>query len=456
MKPKLVRMREGKDGGGKGPLVTEDMSLTLTGVQDILFQPTPDGHTPPSSPESEGSISGSNEQDGARSPSARSRNTPPTSSPSDGQGSQTSETSPDWWVTSGEEMIDGSGYHRERLATDVTPTLNGYSTPLVGKMPSSGPVDSLVKTSVSPASEEVSPVTDPVSPSPSSGFWTDSEMSPSDGSFSKTFKGFSTHMADGTWRNSRVRWGTSGMGGPTDAWTASTSMCRSAGSECSSSPTRLADLLIPTAPPRFSLSARAAEGILRRASKRGRRLPPVLEAALQALCESTTAPAPTPTTPSSVRSSSGTIGGPTPKAQPVGTSSSDTESQQMVLLPLEPSPPQQDTTGTPSEPKTQTEDFSKSVTGTGQPMPSPPSGPTAEDQQETSTTTLYTPRRLTPLETELLMGWPPGHTISRTYSRRGSTGTDSGLVGMGSYQEKPNGSGGVYVITSKGTLSPEK
>ena len=38
-KPTLLRMREGKPGGGKGPLLSEDMSLTLTGVQDVLFQP---------------------------------------------------------------------------------------------------------------------------------------------------------------------------------------------------------------------------------------------------------------------------------------------------------------------------------------------------------------------------------------------------------------------------------
>jgi hypothetical protein len=41
MKPTLLRMREGKPGGGKGPLLSEDMSLTLTAVQDTLFQPRP-------------------------------------------------------------------------------------------------------------------------------------------------------------------------------------------------------------------------------------------------------------------------------------------------------------------------------------------------------------------------------------------------------------------------------
>lgn len=401
--PKLLRMREGKDGGGKGPLVTDNMSLTLTSQQDVLFQPDP-GPTPPSSVESEESILDSKPPAGEQFPSARSKSTPPGSSPSDGRGSPTSETSPDWWVTSGEEMIDGSGYHRERIATDVTPTLNGYSTPLVGRTPSSGPEASHAKTSPSLDDGRDSQESEADSPSPSLTFWTDTEMSPSDGSFSKTFKGSSLHMADGIWLDSSVRWGNSGMGGPTEAWTDATSMCRSVGSECSSSDTQLADILISEAPQRFSLSARAAEGILRRASKRGRALPPVLEAALREVCERNPKPA---------------------TERTVTTTSSATESQ-----PTEPPPHEQsllllDTTDMPSEPKTQTEDSFKSVTETGTPTPSQPSGHTAEDPQEMSTTTSSTVvRRLTPLETELLMGWPPGHTISRTYSRRGSTGTD--------------------------------
>lgn len=416
--PKLLRMREGKDGGGKGPLVTDNMSLTLTGVQDTLFQPTRPGLMPPSSAESEELTSDSNEQDGAPSPSASSPSTPPTSSPSDGQGSPTLETSQAWWVTSGEEMIDGSGYHRERIATDVTPTLNGYSTPLVGKTPSSGQEASPAKTSRSQANGKVSPVTDPASPSPSSTFWTDTEMSPSDGSFSKTFKGSSLHMGGGIWRHSSVRWGNSGLGGDTEAWTASTSTCRSVGSECSSSRTQLADILISVAPERFSLSARAAEGILRRASKRGRALPPILEKALRIVSERNRNPATDPT------------------QKP---SSPDTESQPTEPPPPEPSLPQQATMDMPSEPKTPTEDFFKSVTETPKQTPSLPSGHTVEDQQEMSTTTSYTPRRLTPLETELLMGWPPGHTISTTYSRKGSTGTGSKPAATESSQEKQSG-----------------
>jgi DNA (cytosine-5)-methyltransferase 1 len=53
----------------------------------------------------------------------------------------------------------------------------------------------------------------------------------------------------------------------------------------------LADVLEPSAPPRFYLSARAATGILRRASKRGRELPTELDQALTSLARSSAPPA---------------------------------------------------------------------------------------------------------------------------------------------------------------------
>lgn len=38
--PVLMRQREGKPGGGKGPLLSENMSLTLAGGNDqVLFEP---------------------------------------------------------------------------------------------------------------------------------------------------------------------------------------------------------------------------------------------------------------------------------------------------------------------------------------------------------------------------------------------------------------------------------
>ena len=52
--PIMVRMREGKAGGGKGPLVSEDQSLTLaTGNDQVLCSPTLTASNDPSrSPQS--------------------------------------------------------------------------------------------------------------------------------------------------------------------------------------------------------------------------------------------------------------------------------------------------------------------------------------------------------------------------------------------------------------------
>lgn len=64
-----------------------------------------------------------------------------------------------------------------------------------------------------------------------------------------------------------------------ECWTAVTSECPSDAAASSS----LADVLEADVPPRFYLSPKAAAGILRRARKRGRELPPALAEALRAL-----------------------------------------------------------------------------------------------------------------------------------------------------------------------------
>lgn len=80
-------------------------------------------------------------------------------------------------------------------------------------------------------------------------------------------------------------WANSGMGGPTECWTLSTSEwtatlgpSHSDGAVCS-----LSDVLeeTGTVPQRYYLSAKACRGILRRAEKRGKELPEALHAALQ-------------------------------------------------------------------------------------------------------------------------------------------------------------------------------
>jgi hypothetical protein len=71
--------------------------------------------------------------------------------------------------------------------------------------------------------------------------------------------------------------GTSGFTtSPGECWTVGTSEFPSGGGESSSLP----DVLVGDPAARFSLSPRAARGILRRAEKRGRELPRALRAAL--------------------------------------------------------------------------------------------------------------------------------------------------------------------------------
>jgi hypothetical protein len=68
------------------------------------------------------------------------------------------------------------------------------------------------------------------------------------------------------------------MGSPTESWTHSFLEFPSAAAACS-----LSDILeVGSVPQRFFLSATACQGILRRAAKRGKALPPSLAEALRA------------------------------------------------------------------------------------------------------------------------------------------------------------------------------
>jgi site-specific DNA-cytosine methylase len=88
------------------------------------------------------------------------------------------------------------------------------------------------------------------------------------------------HKAEEISESFSRRWPNSGfMTSPGECWTVDTSECRSDGGVSSSLP----DVLEADVPPRFYLSQRAAAGILRRAEKRGRELPPHLNSALRTL-----------------------------------------------------------------------------------------------------------------------------------------------------------------------------
>jgi len=101
---------------------------------------------------------------------------------------------------------------------------------------------------------------------------------------------------DGTLVPLSGRWANSGMGGPIESWTLNTSEWPNDAVVCS-----LSDVLeTGELPQRYFLSPRACAGILRRAEKRGKSLPPSLAAALQAvaLAPTSTATAESSHTPS--------------------------------------------------------------------------------------------------------------------------------------------------------------
>ena len=88
---------------------------------------------------------------------------------------------------------------------------------------------------------------------------------------------------DETCPASSERWGNSGMGGLTGYLTLNTSEFPSNAVEC-----LLSEVLeeLPTAS-KYSLSPKACRGILRRAAKKGWKLPPLLLQALRSVAEST-------------------------------------------------------------------------------------------------------------------------------------------------------------------------
>jgi hypothetical protein len=222
--------------------------------------------------------------DGEPSPSAKSTPTPTPSSPSDGPASRT------WGTLSNSLGTDGAWGAGSRDENGLTLD--------------SGPAVFHARTSASPASGPGSPASEASSPSPSSTLWSDTDLPPSS---SRTYRDSSPRIAVGTWPPSSVAWQNSGMAWRTGFSTLATSECPSAADEssslvCAARPTTLTDILQPTAPPRFSLSARAAQGILRRASRRGRELPTALAEALRSLSDATQEVRPgmdgTPLTPS--------------------------------------------------------------------------------------------------------------------------------------------------------------
>ena len=82
---------------------------------------------------------------------------------------------------------------------------------------------------------------------------------------------------EGTLAPSSGRWASWGMGGPTESWTLNGSEWPKDAVVCS-----LSDVLeTQPVPQKFILSAKASSGILLRAERRGKALPPMLKKALE-------------------------------------------------------------------------------------------------------------------------------------------------------------------------------
>ena len=114
------------------------------------------------------------------------------------------------------------------------------------------------------------------SPSRISQFWIDTAPV---GAVGRTSPASCQRTEDGRWEPFSEGWGNSGMGSHTGFLTLSTSEYPKDADVCS-----LSDILETGAlPRRFYLSARACQGILRRAEKRGKALPPALQSALHSV-----------------------------------------------------------------------------------------------------------------------------------------------------------------------------
>lgn len=106
------------------------------------------------------------------------------------------------------------------------------------------------------------------------------------GSSSRMFPGFSPRIRDATSPSSSTDWTNSGTASHGELWTLDISESPNGAAECS-----LSEVLETSPPPpRYWLSAKAAAGILRRAERRGKELPPALARALAMLVQAETMP----------------------------------------------------------------------------------------------------------------------------------------------------------------------
>ncbi len=184
---------------------------------------------------------------------------------------------------SGDEasLPDTGPESRSSMTSELSATLGsrrGHDEQATYALLNSSAADSHVRTSPSLADAQDSRDLEAVYSTSSPGSPTLFDPS---GFSSRTYRVSSVQTAVGTSESCLERWPTSGTAWRGGFSTAVSSECRSADGECSSSEPSLADILEPNVPARFSLSAKAAIGILRRAEKRGRALSEPLKVALQ-------------------------------------------------------------------------------------------------------------------------------------------------------------------------------
>ena len=207
------------------------------------------------------------------------------------------------------------------------------------------------------------------------------------------------------------RWPSSGFTtAPGECWTADTSVCPADPQSPSDDAgfSSLPDALEVDVPPRFYLSQKAAVGILRRADKRGRELPPPLARALRLLAASpedakkmtSTLSAPSKEEAASVATES------TLKARPEDTSSPELSPDDRAKAPDQMSPPDMSSLALFDH----TPDPVPIPMAESWPTRSPAEG-SMPARTEADEAPLSLPRRLTPTETERLQGFPAGRTV---------------------------------------------
>lgn len=255
------------------------------------------------------------------------------------------------------------------------------------------------------------------------------------GSSSRMFPDFSVVTTDETLRKSfGFSWSSAGMGFNGVCLTASFSESPSAAAVCS-----LSDVLESHAPQRFFLSQKAAQGILRRAEKRGRVLPTRLAEALSVLATGTTRTAKNSSPSHSALESLATRRGEEEKTLDCsmlakGQMMPEKRRFACVLTPEEsdrattqPTPsPRTCETGVRDQPNTY---LAATLSTKNEPANS---AATREETMNTMATLTMSVRRLTPTECEVLQGFPKGWTrlpnTTKAGSQRAKTLPDTALL----------------------------